>query len=172
MRTGGRVMPLELFFDLVFVLGLTQCTAFMAHEPSWEGLVKGLLILGVLWWSWIGYSWLTSVVDPEEGVVRLVLITAMAAMLVVALAIPEAFGDYGLLFAGGYAVVRTAHIVLFTIASRGDPALRRSVTGLAVGTAVGVALIATASFTDGTLQGVLWALALGLDMSVPLLFWA
>src|SRR5215210_2217178 len=92
MRTGGRVMPLELFFDLVFVLGLTQCTAFMADEPTWEGLAKGLLILGILWWSWIGYSWLTSVVDPEEGGVRLVLIAAMAAMLVVALAIPEAFG--------------------------------------------------------------------------------
>jgi low temperature requirement protein LtrA len=172
MRTGGRVMPLELFFDLVFVLGLTQCTAFMADEPTWEGLVKGLLILGVLWWSWIGYSWLTSVVDPEEGGVRLVLITAMAAMLVVALAIPEAFGDHGLLFAGGYAVVRTSHIVLFAIASRGDPALRRSVTGLAVGTAVGVSLIAAASFADGTLQGALWALALVLDMGVPLVFGA
>ena len=41
MRTGGRVMPLELFFDLVFVLGLTQCTALMADEPTWEGLVQG-----------------------------------------------------------------------------------------------------------------------------------
>jgi low temperature requirement protein LtrA len=170
LRTGGRVMPLELFFDLVFVLGLTQCTAFMADEPTWQGLAKGLLILGILWWSWIGYSWLTSVVDPEDGGVRLVLIAAMAAMLVVALAIPEAFGDRGLLFAGGYAVVRIAHIVLFAIASRDDPALRRSVSWLAGGTAVGVSLIAAASFADGTLQGALWVLALVLDMGVPLLF--
>ena len=88
-------MPLELFFDLVFVLALTQCTALMAHEPTWEGLCKGLLALGILWWAWVGYAWLTSVVDPEEGGVRLALIAAMAAMLVCALAIPEAFEEYG-----------------------------------------------------------------------------
>ncbi|MDX6678024.1 MAG: hypothetical protein QOE31_2076, partial [Solirubrobacteraceae bacterium] len=48
------VTPLELFFDLVFVLALTQCTALMAAEPTWEGLAKGILVLGVLWWSWVG----------------------------------------------------------------------------------------------------------------------
>jgi low temperature requirement protein LtrA len=163
-------MPLELFFDLVFVLGLTQCTALMAHEPSWEGLAKGMLVLGILWWAWVGYAWLTSVVDPEEGAVRLALIAAMAAFLVVALAIPEAFEDYGLLFAGGYAVVRVAHIVLFVIASRDDPKLRRSVTGLAISTAIGVSLIAGASFTDGVLQGGLWLLAIVLDMGGPAFF--
>ena len=61
MREEEQVTPLELFFDLVFVLALTQCTALMAADPSWEGLGKGLLVLGVLWWSWTGYAWLTSV---------------------------------------------------------------------------------------------------------------
>jgi low temperature requirement protein LtrA len=163
-------MPLELFFDLVFVLGLTQCTALMADEPTWEGLVKGMLILAILWWSWVGYSWLTSVVDPEEGLVRLVLIAAMGALLVVALAIPGAFEDYGLLFAGGWGVVRAAHIALFVIASRDDPALRRSVIGLGIGSALGVSLIAGASFADGPLQGAIWVVALALDMGEPLLF--
>jgi low temperature requirement protein LtrA len=69
LRSEERVTPLELFFDLVFVLALTQCTALMAADPTWEGLARGVLILGVLWWSWVGYAWLTSVVDPEEGVV-------------------------------------------------------------------------------------------------------
>ena len=72
-----RVMPLELFFDLVFVLAITQCSALMVHEPHWSGIAKGLLALGVLWWSWVGYAWLTSVVDPEEGTVRLALFAAM-----------------------------------------------------------------------------------------------
>jgi low temperature requirement protein LtrA len=53
LRSEERVKPLELFFDLVFVLAITQCTALMAADPSWEGLVRGLLILGVLWWSWL-----------------------------------------------------------------------------------------------------------------------
>jgi low temperature requirement protein LtrA len=163
-------MPLELFFDLVFVLTLTQCTALMAAQPTWQGLAKGLLALGILWWAWVGYAWLTSVVDPEEGAVRLALIAAMAAMLVVALAIPQAFEERGLLFAGGLAVVRVAHIVLFMIASRDDPDLRSSVVGLAISTALGVGIIAGASFTDGALQGGLWGLALALDMGGPAFF--
>src|SRR4051794_41861818 len=84
-------MPLELFFDLVFVLAITQCSALMVAEPHWSGLVKGLLVLGVLWWAWVGYAWLTSVVDPEEGTVRLAIIAAMAALLVAALCVPRVF---------------------------------------------------------------------------------
>jgi low temperature requirement protein LtrA len=172
MRTGDRVSPLELFFDLVFVLALTQCTALMADNPTWEGLGQGLLVLGVMWWAWVGYSWLTSVVDPEEGIVRFAILAAMAAALVASLCIPDAFGDLGLLFAGAYAVLRGAHIVLFLVASRDDPAFRRSVSGLAVGTVVGVALLVAASFTDGWLQGGLWALALLLDVGEPYVFGA
>ena len=70
MRSGEQVSPLELFFDLVFVLALTQCTPLMSDDPTWEGSARGLLVLGVLWWAWVGYAWLTSVVDPEEGAVR------------------------------------------------------------------------------------------------------
>jgi low temperature requirement protein LtrA len=170
MREGERVTPLELFFDLVFVLALTQCTSLMAKVPTWEGLAQGMLVLGVLWWSWVGYAWLTSVVDPEEGVVRIAIFAAMAALLVVALCVPDAFGDLGLLFACAYGIVRFAQIALFVIASRDDPGLRRSVGGLAVGTAVGVGLLVAASFADDVLQGVLWTLALGLDMAGPYLF--
>jgi low temperature requirement protein LtrA len=169
-REGEQVTPLELFFDLVFVLALTQCTALMAADPSWEGLVKGLLVLGVLWWSWTGYAWLTSVLNPEEGAVRLVVFTAMAAFLVAALCVPEAFDSLALLFACAYAVVRWSQIALFVLASRDDPQLRRSVTGLAGGTAVGVGLLVAASFFDGTLQGAIWALALLLDMAEPFFF--
>src|SRR5919198_1782829 len=118
LRDESRVTALELFFDLVFVLALTQCTALMAGEPTWTGLAKGMLVLGVLWWSWVGYAWLTSVVDPEEGGVRIALFAAMAALLIVALCVPNAFDSRAGLFAGAYAVVRAAHIVLFVIASR------------------------------------------------------
>src|SRR5271168_4785159 len=84
MRKGEQVTALELFFDLVFVLALAQCTTLIASTPTWEGLLKGLLALGMLWWSWVGYAWLTSVVNPEEGAVRLVMFAAMAAFLVAA----------------------------------------------------------------------------------------
>src|SRR4051794_1985243 len=144
LREEETVTPLELFFDLVFVLALTQCTALMASNPTWEGLAQGLLVLGVLWWSWVGYAWLTSVVDPEQVIVRLVVFAAMAAFLVAALCVPEAFGDHALLFAGAYAIVRGSQLTLFHIASEGDAPMRRSLRGLTIGTAVGVALIAGA----------------------------
>jgi low temperature requirement protein LtrA len=170
LREGERVMPLELFFDLVFVLAITQCTTLMADDPTWEGLARGMLVLGVLWWSWVGYSWLTSVVDPEEGAVRIAIFGAMAALLIVSLCVPEAFGGLALEFALAYGVVRVGQIVLFVLASRDDPELRRSVTGLAVGTAIGVGLLIGASFLDGFAQGALWALALLLDMGDPFVF--
>jgi low temperature requirement protein LtrA len=172
LRQTERVTPLELFFDLVFVLALTQCTALMAADPTWAGLAKGLAVLGVLWWAWVGYAWLTSVVDPEEGAVRLVMFGAMAALLVVALCVPGSFGDDALLFACAYGVVRTAHIGLFVIASRDDARFRQSVLGLAGGSAIGVGLLIAAAGADGWLQGALWALALLLDMGEPFLFGA
>ena len=170
LREGERVTSLELFFDLVFVLALTQCTALMARSSSWEGVLKGLLVLGVLWWSWVGYAWLTSVVDPEEGSVRLVMFASMAALLVAALCVPGAFGSDALLFACAYAVVRGAHIGLFLLASREDAALRSSVVGLAGSTAIGVALLLGAAFSSGAVQLALWAIALVLDMGGPFLF--
>ncbi|HEY3759653.1 MAG TPA: low temperature requirement protein A [Solirubrobacteraceae bacterium] len=172
LRDGERVTPLELFFDLVFVLALTQCTTLIAHEPTWLGIAKGTLVLAVLWWSWGGYAWLTSVVDPEEGTVRLVIFAAMGALLVAALCVPGAFGSDALLFACAYGVVRAAHIMLFVLASREDPGLRRSVQGLAASTALGVALLIAAAFFGGAAQIALWVLAVALDMGGPYLFGA
>lgn len=171
LREDERVTPLELFFDLVFVLAITQCTALMAGNPTWEGLAQGVLVLGMLWWAWVGYAWLTSVVDPEEGGVRIVIFVAMAGLLVCALSVPEAFGDTALEFACAYVVVRVAHLVLFGVASRDDPSLRRAViTGLVGSTLISGGLLIAASFADGLLQGALWAVALTLDMSGPLFF--
>jgi len=170
LRHEERVTALELFFDLVFVLAITQCTSLMAHDTTWGGVGRGLLVLAVLWWSWVGYAWLTSVVEPEEGLVRLSIFAAMAGLLVVALCVPGAFGDDALLFAAAYAVVRLGQIALFLIASRNQPALRTSVVGLAISTLFGVTLLVLASAADGWLQGALWGLALLLDVGGPYLF--
>jgi low temperature requirement protein LtrA len=170
MREEERVTPLELFFDLVFVLAITQCTALMSHDTSWEGVAQGLLILGVLWWAWTAYAWLTSVVDPEEGAVRIAIFAAMAAFLIVAICVPDAFGSLALEFAVAYGAVRTAHIALFLLASREDPGLRHSVLGLAVSTAVGVGILVAASLFDGTAQLAIWGAALAFDLSGPYFF--
>ena len=72
MRAGERVSPLELFFDLVFVLAITQCTALMAHDPTWRGIGQGLVVLGLLFLLWVGWhvsvkKWFTGPVTTVEA---------------------------------------------------------------------------------------------------------
>ena len=170
-RSEERVTPLELFFDLVFVLAITQCTGLMAKHTTWAELGHGMLVLALLWWSWVGYAWLTSVVDPEEGAVRFAMFAAMAALLVVALCVPESFGDSRVLFACAYAGVRFGQIALFILASRDEPDLRRSIWGLAASTAIAASLLLFgALFDDDGIQAAIWGFALLLDMGEPYLF--
>jgi low temperature requirement protein LtrA len=171
-RQTETVSPLELFFDLVFVLALTQCTALMAENPTWEGVGQGLLVLALLWWAWVGYAWLTSVVDPDDGAIRAVIFGAMGALLVVSLCVPEAFGDLALEFALAYGAVRIAQIGVFVIASRDDPQFRSSTIGLGISTTLGIALLVAGALLGGTGQVVLWSLALVLDVGEPYLFGA
>jgi low temperature requirement protein LtrA len=170
LRQEDRVLPLELFFDLVFVLAITQCTTLMSRNPTWEGLGQGMLVLALLWWSWTAYAWLTSVIDPEEGGVRIALFAAMAGFLIAAICVPDAFGSLGTEFAVAYGAVRFAQILLLAIAGRDDPSFRRSVTGLGIGTAIGVSLLIAGSFLDPGLRAAVWGLALVLDMGEPYLF--
>jgi low temperature requirement protein LtrA len=163
LRDRETVKPLELFFDLVFVLGFTQCSALMAAQPDWSGIGRGLLTLAVIWWAWVCYAWLTSLVEPEEGWVRLVMFVAMTGLLIVALCIPEAFGDRAMGFAVAYGVVRTGHIALYGIVSRDDPSIRRWVLAFAFSTGVVIGLLVGASFVDGGAQAALWIAAILLD---------
>ena len=87
-----RVTPLELFFDLVVVFAITQVTELMSNDPSWRGVGHGLLVLAAIWWLWTGYAWLTNLLEPEQAIVRAGMFAAMAAMFLVALAVPGAFG--------------------------------------------------------------------------------
>jgi low temperature requirement protein LtrA len=77
----AAVTPIELFFDLVFVFALTQVTALMAGETTGTNVIRGALVVGVLWWCWVGYAWLGNVVRADEGAVRLAMFGAMAALL-------------------------------------------------------------------------------------------
>ena len=97
-----QVTPLELFFDLVFVFALTQVTILLADDPTWGGVLRGMLVLAALWWAWSVYAWLTSAMDVDEGGVRLMMLAAMAAMFGAALAVPGAFGDDAVLFGVAY----------------------------------------------------------------------
>jgi low temperature requirement protein LtrA len=175
LRSDERVTALELFFDLVFVLAITQCTALIASNPTWQGVGRGVLVLGLLWWSWVGYAWLTSLVDPEEGAVRIAIFAAMAGLLVTALCVPTVFehGDTGTIFAVAYGIVRLGQVALLGLGARDDPNLAHSVRSLAGSTAVGTTIVVAGSFaSDPAVQLAVWAFALLLDMAGPYFFGA
>ena len=164
-----RVTPLELFFDLVFVFALTQVTGFLADHLTWSGMLQGVALLVVLWWAWGGYSWLTNAVPAEEVIpARLVIITAMAAMLVASLAVPDAFGEYGVLFGLAYFVVRLLHVVLFVLATGNTPETHQAFVRLTPGFLVAPMLLIPAGFVDGFAQVILWVAALAIDLGVSL----
>jgi low temperature requirement protein LtrA len=162
-----RVTPLELFFDLVFVFAITQVTSLMAHDPSWEGLGQGMLVLAAVWWTWAAYSWLTNTIDPDEDVARIAMFAAMTAMFIVALAVPQAFGDDGVLFGCAYFVVRALHIVIYAYASPSVD-IREAVKRLIPGVTLASGLLIVAGTQDGALQAGLWCLALLFDYTAPL----
>jgi low temperature requirement protein LtrA len=154
------VTPLELFFDLVFVFAFTQVTSFLSHDPTWGGLGRGLLLLGMLWWAWSAYAWLTNTLDPEEGAVRLTVLAAVAAMLVVSLAVPRAFGADGIIFGIGYLVVRGLQIVLLALAGRDDRDLLHAISRIVPSATVGPSLLVVAGFLRGWVQLAVWGAAL------------
>src|SRR5690349_9175620 len=114
-----RVSTLELFFDLVFVFTITQLAESLNEHLTWSTLGNVLLILAVVWWMYSGYAWLTNAVAPNSTTRRTLLLTGMAGFLVMALAIPEAFGEYGWLFGVSYLVVNVVHTLLFRTAGPG-----------------------------------------------------
>jgi low temperature requirement protein LtrA len=168
-QEAATVTPLELFFDLVFVFALTQVTAFMADELSWHGILRGALVMMLLWWAWTGYAWLASVASAEERPIKLVLLTGMAAMFVLALCIPEAFDDLpgGLtgpvVLAICYLLFRVMHFVMFLIIAREDAGLRSQLLRFAPSVFVSSMVLLVASQFEGWLQTGLWMLALVAD---------
>jgi low temperature requirement protein LtrA len=162
-----RVSTLELFFDLVFVFTITQLTAVLVGRPSARGVLQVVLMLGVIWWMYGGYAWLTNAVAPDRTSRRLLLLGGMAAYLVLALAIPKAFSDTGLTFGLAYLAVVVVHAGLFTRTS--SEATLRALLGLAPFNLISALLVLAGGIAGGTAQYVLWAVAFGLEWSTPAL---
>src|SRR3954449_5214767 len=108
---------LELFYDLVFVFAITQVSHLLLAHLTWVGAGQATLVLLVVWWSWNYTTWVTNELDPDSITVRLLLIALMLASLLMAIAIPGAFGDKALLFAGSYVAIQVGRHLFLTFAA-------------------------------------------------------
>jgi low temperature requirement protein LtrA len=169
----ARATSLELFYDLVFVFAVTQVSHLLLHHLTWEGVGQSMLAMLVVWWAWNYTTWVTNELDPESIAVRLLLFALMLCSLVMAIAIPKAFGARAGLFVGAYVAIQVGRHLFLTFAAAGPGTLeRRRAERILVWFAAAGALWIAGAFADGTARTVLWLIALGLDYVAPLLtFW-
>jgi low temperature requirement protein LtrA len=168
-----RATSLELFYDLVFVFAITQISHHLLEHLSWEGAGQSALLLMVVWWSWNYTTWVTNELDPESPVVRLLMIALMLASLMMAVAIPHAFGDDALLFVGCYLAIQIGRhtFLTFAAADRGETERERAGRILMWFVFAGVFWVAGA-LAGGEARTLLWLLALAIDYGGPLaIFW-
>jgi low temperature requirement protein LtrA len=160
---------LELFFDLVFVFAITQVSHHLLGNLSWEGAGQSALLLLVVWWAWQFTAWVTNELDPDSTPVRVLLLALMLASLLMAVAIPEAFGAHALLFAGSYVGIQVGrHLFLtFITAEPGTIERQRALHILIWFCASGVFWIA-GGLADSEARTALWLAALALDYGGPL----
>ncbi len=168
-----RATALELFYDLVFVFAITQVSHLLLEHLTWEGAGQSLLTLLVVWWAWNYTTWVTNELDTDSVVVRLLLIALMLASLLLAVAIPEAFGDQGLLFAGSYVAIQVGRHTFLTFACADPGTIERERSGriLAWFVLAGVFWIA-GGLVEGEARTILWLIALTIDYGAPRrLYW-
>jgi low temperature requirement protein LtrA len=160
-----RTSYLELFFDLVFVFAITQVTALLLEDPSAAGFARSALILGLIWWAWSGYAWMTNAIDIDSFGVRLLFLVGTAGAFFMALAVPEAFGAQGLWFVVPYVVVRMLQLVLYVSGIRNDPVHLRALLGLAPWFFVAPLVALAGGFLHGDARTAVWALSLAIDVA-------
>jgi len=156
------VSPLELFFDLVFVFSITQVVTLLEADASARGLVGGLLVLLLIWWSWSQYTWALNSIGNDAPAVKLALLAAMATVLFMALAVPDALGDGGMWFAAGYTAVLLLGLLIFAV---GAPREKISdVAMYAVPTVVGVLTVLIGGFLSGDARLAVWGLGMAIQI--------
>jgi low temperature requirement protein LtrA len=163
---ADRVSTLELFFDLVFVFTITQLTAVLSDDPTLRGLLRVVLMLGVIFWMYGGYAWLTNAVALDRAARRLVLLGGMAGFLVLALTVPQAFAGGDLAFGLAYLVVVSIHAGLYSRTSVTHTV--RALFRLAPFNLASALLVLGAVVAGGTAGYLLWVAAFALEWVTPL----
>ncbi len=161
-ETERRTSYLELFFDLVFVFAITEVTTLILDKDG--GFVRAALILGLIWWAWSTYAWLTNAIDVEQTAVRVAVLVAAAASFFMAISVPQAFGATGIWFALTYFVVRSLMLVLYLLGARDDPARRAAMTRLAPWFVAGPLLVIVGGLLEEPARSLLWTASLGVDI--------
>ncbi|MEV0721894.1 low temperature requirement protein A [Micromonospora purpureochromogenes] len=171
LRSPGdpqRPAFLELFFDLAFVFALTQLSHRLIEDLTWSGAFQTLVLLLAIWWVWSLTAATTDRLNPQRSAVQLVVIATMVGGLVMAVAVPDAFGDTGLIFAGAYVAIQVGRGVTLLVVLR-DHELRRTAVRILVWSVVSAAPWIAGAVAEDAVRAALWSLAVAVDYTAGLL---
>jgi low temperature requirement protein LtrA len=162
------ITVVELFFDLVYVFAVTQLSHILIHDLSFSGAAHTAFLLLVVWWAWIYTTWMVNWFDPASPPVRVVLIGVMGASLILAAALPGAFGVHGGLFVLAYVglqVGRNASAALLLPRGHG---LRQALQRITAWSVASGALWVAGLLEHGDARLYWWIPALAIELVVPL----
>lgn len=171
-ESGRAATPLELLFDLVFVVAIASNAAQLHHgiaEGHYDALVGYTMTWFAIWWAWMGYTWFASSYDNNDVGFRLLSLLIMAGALMLAAGVPDIFADgQSLIVVLGYAVMRLGMVGLWLRAAAANPAGRRTALTYAIGiTAVQLIWVARLWAPEGWLVITFFA-CVALELSIPL----
>ena len=132
--------PLELLFDLSFVVAISVSAGELHHEVAaghlHDGLVGYLSTFFAIWWAWMNFTWFASSFDTDDVAYRLLTFVQIFGVLVLAVGIPDAFrGDFALVTIG-YVIMRLAMVTFWLRAARASQARHTAALRYALGIAV------------------------------------
>ena len=156
----------ELFFDLVYVFAVTQLSNLLIGDLSWVGAAHAAFLLLVIWWAWIYTTWMVNWFDPNSTRVRMTLMVAMLASLLMAAAIPDAFGGDRLLFAIAYVTLQVGRNVAAMLMLPRGYSLRRTFERIVAWSALSGTLWILGGLGART-QLAFWGTALAIDLAAP-----
>ena len=167
--------PLELLFDLCFVVAVAQAASTLHHDLAEDHLSQGLvgypLVFFAIWWAWMNFTWFASAYDTDDVVYRLVTLVQIGGVLVLAAGVPRAMDDreFGIVVLG-YVIMRLAMVAQWLRAAGSDTERRGVCLRYAIGITVcqvGWVLLVVLPETAGLAVFIVMA---AIELAVPV--WA
>jgi low temperature requirement protein LtrA len=158
----------ELFFDLVFVFGVTQIVGVLHHDLSWVGVGHAILVFWLVWWAWTQFTWALNAADTTHPVVELLTLLSTAVAFFMSVAIPGSFAGRALAFAVPYVLVRILGLWIYALVARAKPGQHAAVRLFALVSTGGLAAVVAGALAGPEAQAWLWSLAIFLDVVAAL----
>ena len=159
----------ELFFDLVFVFGVTQIVGLLHHDMSWAGVGHAILVFWLVWWAWTQFTWALNAADTTHPLVELVTLASTGVAFFMSVAIPTSFAGRALWFAVPYVVVRGLGLWIYALVARASPGQHAAVRVFSLVSTGGLAAVVAGGVAGPEAQPWLWGLAIFLDVVAALI---